>query len=437
MIGTGLTGSQAGSLAIVLGARRPVPRQQCVQGEEKYTPVSAMVLKAEHGIPRVIGRYEIAILHALVAHYTRSRGIAHGGNEVTVPALLAVGNNSRPGFQIEWLDPGCSPRAQRHIRTMASLRAYLLVRLLRWRFKKPIVDPVDIGAIRANIGRPYSGRLPPGVRIVAAQEPVPGEWVISDQAAPDAPVMLYLHGGGFFACSPATHRIVTAAFAQSGALRLFVPDYRLAPEHRFPAAIDDAIACCDWIVAHTGRPVAAIAGDSAGGALTLATLLRLRDTGRALPAAGVAFSPVTDLAATGDSLVENDRRDAMFFGAGVARLAEVYLPPGVNRRDPLASPLYADLAGLPPLLLHVGADEVLRDDSVRFAARAKAAQVDVTLRIWPVVPHAWQLMAQLLPEGRQSLQGAIRFVSQAMAASQQAELASNARAAAACGQGEK
>jgi epsilon-lactone hydrolase len=236
--------------------------------------------------------------------------------------------------------------------------------------------------------------------------------VVSDHAAPDAPVLLYLHGGGFFACSPATHRAATMAFAQSAQLRVFVPDYRLAPEHRFPAALDDAVACCDWIAAETGRPVAAVAGDSAGGNLVLATLLRLRDTGRALPAAGVAFSPLTDLAATGASIVENDRRDALFFGASVARVGEVYLPPEMDARDPLASPLYADLAGLPPLLLHVGTDEVLRDDSLRLAARATAAGVKVTLRVWPVVPHAWQLMGRLLPEGRQSLQAAMAFVLQ-------------------------
>jgi epsilon-lactone hydrolase len=238
--------------------------------------------------------------------------------------------------------------------------------------------------------------------------------VVSDHAAPDAPVLLYLHGGGFFACSPATHRAVTMAFAQSAQLRVFVPDYRLAPEHRFPAALDDAVACCDWIAAETGRPVAAVAGDSAGGNLVLATLLRLRDTGRALPAAGVAFSPLTDLAATGASIVENDRKDALFFGASVARVGEVYLPPKMDARDPLASPLYADLAELPPLLLHVGTDEVLRDDSLRFAARATAAGVKVTLRVWPVVPHAWQLMGRLLPEGRQSLQAAMAFVLQAV-----------------------
>ena len=303
---------------------------------------------------------------------------------------------------------------------MSSIQAHILTIFLRWRIKKPIAANANIAAIRAKLDIPYRGKIPSGIQITKVQGPIPGEWVVSDRAAPDGPVMLYLHGGGFFACSSATHRAVTIAFARSGELRVFVPDYRLAPEHRFPAALDDAIACCDWIVATTGRAVAAIAGDSAGGNLALATLLQLRDTGRELPAVGVAFSAVTDLAATGHSLIENDRRDALFFGDSIARLADVYLPSGVDVCNPLVSPLYGDLTGLPPLLLHVGADEVLRDDSVRFAARAQAAQVEVTLRVWPVVPHVWQLMAQFLPEGRQSLQEAITFIAQAMEQSSQA-----------------
>ena len=292
---------------------------------------------------------------------------------------------------------------------------HLLVWFLRWRVKKRITDPVDIDVLRASIGRPYTGPVPRDIQILPDRGPVPGEWVVSSRAPPDAPVMLYLHGGGFFACSPETHRSVTIAMARSAQFRLFVPDYRLSPEHRCPAAIEDAVACCDWIAATSGRPVAIIAGDSAGGGLTLSTLLRLRDTGRPLPAAAIAFSPVTDLAATGASLVENDKRDAMFYGGDVARLAEVYVPEGGDPRDPLASPLYADLSGLPPLLLHVGRDEVLRDDTIRLAERAKDAGVDVTLRVWPVVPHAWQLMEAVVPEGRESVQEALAFALRAVA----------------------
>jgi acetyl esterase/lipase len=317
---------------------------------------------------------------------------------------------------------------------MTSIQTHLLVRFLRWRVKKPLRENVDLAAVRREMDRPYRGPMPRGVRITAVHAPVPGEWVVSDRAARDAPVMLYLHGGGFFGCSPATHRRATIAFARSGEFRVFVPDYRLAPEHKFPAALDDAIACCDWIVAETGRPIAVIGGDSAGGNLALSTLLRLRDTGRPLPASGVLFSPVTDLAATGASIVENDQLDSLFFGASVGRLVEVYLPPGADPCDPLASPLYADLAGLPPLLLHVGADEVLRDDTLRLADRARAAKVDVTLRVWPGVPHAWQLMAGLLPEGRQSLREAVDFVSRAVPVSSQARVSAAAMALVDAGQ---
>ncbi|HEX2942056.1 MAG TPA: alpha/beta hydrolase fold domain-containing protein, partial [Rhodopila sp.] len=213
------------------------------------------------------------------------------------------------------------------------------MRFLRWRVKRQLTGVVDIQAARAALERPYRGPLPADIRITPSDGPVPGEWVVSTHAAADAPVLMYLHGGGYFACSPETHRPVTMAFARGGQLRVFVPRYRRAPEHRFPAAIEDAVACCDWIAASTGRPVAAIAGESAGGGLTLSTLLRLRDSGRRLPMAAVAFSAVTDLAATGDSLVSNDRKDAMVHGASVARLPEVYLPDGVPPTDPLASPL--------------------------------------------------------------------------------------------------
>jgi acetyl esterase/lipase len=302
---------------------------------------------------------------------------------------------------------------------MASPQCHLLVWYLRRRVKRPIVEPVDIAGARLALGRGYRGRLPRGVRIVPApaDAPVRGEWVVRRDTRPDAPVLLYLHGGGFFACSPATHRAASAAFAASGRWRVFAPEYRLAPEHRFPAAIEDAVSCCDWIARTTGARVAALAGDSAGGTLVLSTLLRLRDTGRPLPAAAVAFSPVTDLAATGRSIVENDRRDALFFGASIAKLADIYLPPGVAPEDPLASPLYAALSGLPPLLLHVGREEVLRDDAVRFAERARRAGVAVALKLWPVVPHAWQLMGAFIPEGRRSLREAEHFLARQIAGS--------------------
>jgi monoterpene epsilon-lactone hydrolase len=275
--------------------------------------------------------------------------------------------------------------------------------------KRTVSGPADLHATRAMLDRPPPGPIPRHVRFSPAGDaPVPGEWVVSDTAPPDAPVLLYVHGGGFFACSPMTHRAVTSSFAHTGQFRVFAPDYRLAPEHRFPAAVDDVRAAYDWLV-RTGNAPTAVAGDSAGGNLVLALLLGLRNDRRPMPAAGICFSPVTDLAATGASLVDNDRRDCMFHGKEVALLAGVYLPEGMDARDPAASPLYADFAGLPPLLLQVGEREVLRDDSVRLAARARAAGVTVELEVWPVVPHAWPVMGRWLPEARRAVSRALDF----------------------------
>ncbi|HEV1993284.1 MAG TPA: alpha/beta hydrolase [Candidatus Acidoferrum sp.] len=227
---------------------------------------------------------------------------------------------------------------------------------------------------------------------------------------PGNTVLLYLHGGGYFGCSAESHRSITVFFALQG-FRVFAPDYRLAPENRFPAAVEDAVAVYRALLS-TGYPSQriVIAGESAGGGLALSLMLALRAASVPLPAAAALFSPWTDLAATGDSIRTNTDRCAMFIGADVAASARYYLG-DTDPRNPLASPLYADLSGLPPLLIHVGADEVLRDDSTRLAERARAAGVPVELKIWPVVPHAWQLAPHLIPEARHSLRESAAFFS--------------------------
>ena len=282
--------------------------------------------------------------------------------------------------------------------------------ILRHTFKRKLARAKNAQHARAIMN---SGifRMPSGIRITPGTlGGVPGEWVES-ASKPGAAVLLYLHGGGYFACSARTHRPFTTGFAQRG-LRVYAPDYRLAPEHPFPAGLDDAVAAWHAVRAEVGESTPMlIGGDSAGGGLALATMLRLRDEGAALPAAAVLFSPLTDLVGIGESRRTNDRRCAMFHGSGLARATEFYMADtGGDPHDPLASPLYADLRGLPPLLIHVGADETLRDDSTELAARARAAGVRVEITLWPVVPHVWQLFHPFVPEGRQSLAAAAAFL---------------------------
>ena len=291
---------------------------------------------------------------------------------------------------------------------MASWQAYVAALLVRQHVKPRLGDMADLARVRAvfESAKP----LPvPGARIRPDRMgDIPGEWVEGRGEAPAT--LLYLHGGGFIAGSPRTHRLITAAFAARG-FRVFTPEYRLAPEHPFPAAVNDAVAAWRALRASgPGRMV--VAGDSAGGNLALALMLALRDAGEALPDAAALFSPATDLAGTGASLRENSWRDPMFDGDALAHLVAAYLN-GTDPRTPLASPLYGDLAGLPPLLIHVGEREVLRDDSVRLAERARAASVPVELQVWPVVPHVWQFAHAFIPEARRSLADAAAFLHQA------------------------
>lgn len=217
--------------------------------------------------------------------------------------------------------------------------------------------------------------------------------------------LLYLHGGAFFAGSPALYRSITRAFAARG-FNVFAPAYRLAPAHPFPAAVEDAHAAYDALACATGGGIV-VAGDSAGGGLALALMIALRDDGARLPRAAALFSPWTDLAVTGASARENEGADALFTRKMLKIAARNYLA-GASARE--ASPLFADLRGLPPLLLHVGANELLRDDSTRLFERAKAAGVSTELEIWPGVPHGWQLGAGAIPEADASLDAAAAFL---------------------------
>jgi epsilon-lactone hydrolase len=228
--------------------------------------------------------------------------------------------------------------------------------------------------------------------------------------ARDGRSMLYLHGGGHVTGTPVLYRDFIWRLAAAARAQVFIIDFRLAPEHPFPAALEDAVKAYRALVAEGTDPrQMAVVGESSGGGLALALLLKLRDEGSRLPAAAVALSPWTDLALTGPSLRLNADADAMIRSEEAPRLARYYLA-GADPRTPYASPLYGDPTGLPPTLIQVGSDEVLLDDSVRMAERMRAAGCQVELEIWPRMPHAWHLWARLVPEARAAIERLGAFV---------------------------
>lgn len=243
---------------------------------------------------------------------------------------------------------------------------------------------------------------------------VPAEWISADGHDPQRTI-LYLHGGGYVIGSRTSHRELVSRIARAAGARALSLEYRLAPEHPFPAAVDDAVAAYKWLLAQgarTGQLV--IAGDSAGGGLTVATLLALRDRGIGLPAAGVCISPWVDLTGSGESMTTKADVDPMVQRALLQAMAGHYA--AGDLRAPLASPLFAGLRGLPPLLIQVGTSETLLDDSTRLAAKAKAEGVDVTLEQWEEMIHVWHFFAGMLPEARQAIERVGEFVRQRTAA---------------------
>lgn len=235
---------------------------------------------------------------------------------------------------------------------------------------------------------------------------IAGEGCDAKRGEPKA-AMLYFHGGAYFAGSPAIQRPILRAFAARG-FDVFAPAYRLAPRFPFPAAVEDARRAYDALLASRDDPIV-VAGDSAGGGLALALMIALRDAGEALPVAAALFSPWTDLAVAGASARENEERDALFTRRMLKIAARAYLA-NADAKNPLASPLYADFSGLPPLIVHASEDEILRDDATRLVARAQAAGVETRLRLWSGAPHGWQLATPFMPEARESLDEAAAFL---------------------------
>jgi monoterpene epsilon-lactone hydrolase len=281
---------------------------------------------------------------------------------------LAIKPHSRRGFDVAWA------------------RRVLEKPVIRTRItKRIVVEPVRVGALGGEAVQPRrrdgAGRT-----------------------------ILYLHGGGYFFGSSLGYRAITFALAEAARARVVTPDYRRAPEHPFPAALEDGVAAARGLYASGVSPDdLAVCGDSAGGGLALGVLTRLRDAGEPLPACAVLFSPWTDLAATGESLRRNGRCDPLFHGDCIAADARHYLG-GEDPRNPDVSPLYADLGGLPPLLIQVGRTEVLLDDSLRLARKARLSGVEARCEVWTDLPHVWHLQHGLLPEARAALGGAAGFI---------------------------
>lgn len=248
-----------------------------------------------------------------------------------------------------------------------------------------------------------------GVQITSVKEAgVRGEWLAPSSCSQEK-VLLYLHGGGYVSCSPVSHRPITAELARMLRWRIFALDYRLAPEHPFPAAVDDAMYAYGWLVKSGVQPEnITLAGDSAGGGLVVSLLLRIRQQQRSLPARAACFSPWVDL--TGACNYRNANSCAMFRGADVSSFASLYLGTAAATA-PEASPIFADLAGLPPLLIQVSSTELLLDDAIRLHEKALSACVQSTLSIYPGVPHVWQIFPAFIPEARLALLEAAEFLS--------------------------
>lgn len=283
------------------------------------------------------------------------------------------------------------------------------VRLLElyFRFQRAVArkaGEVDVLVERTELdGLGAMFKLPKGIRAVRELAGgVPGEW-LSAPGVSGQRVVLYLHGGSYVAGSVNSHRSLAANIAVAARARAMVIDYRLAPEHPHPAAVEDAAAAYKWLLLNQVDPHnLVVAGDSAGGGLAIALLVKLRDGNDPLPAACVCLSPWTDLSFSGESWKSRAGVDLIIHAHKEHEFARMYLG-GLDARTPLASPLFADLHGLPPLLVQVGSDEVLLSDSTGLVERARQAGVEAVIDEWGKMQHVWQFAASFIPEGRRAI----------------------------------
>ena len=282
-----------------------------------------------------------------------------------------------------------------------------MLRLTAKRMRFLDADIAELRARQAELDQKY-GRLDPEARSTPVDcDGVAAEWIDIPGSRPDR-VLLYLHGGAFMFRFPRTHPGMCARWCRRLNARALMVDYRLAPEHRFPAAPEDCHRAYRWLLGERTDPKnIVIAGDSAGANLALVTLHRIKMAGEPLPACAAMLSPVVDFTLSSRSLVSNEKRDPIFRLAALIALRELYASPE-QFLDPSVSPLYADYAGFPPLLFQVGGIEVLRDEAIRAAERAHAAGVDVELEIWEDMAHVFQALA--LPQSDAANERIVRFI---------------------------
>lgn len=262
--------------------------------------------------------------------------------------------------------------------------------------------------LRRNEKVPASIRVTP-VAIPTSAGPMQAEWLSAAGASADKAI-LYFHGGGYFMCSAATHRPLTWRLAQQAGRKVLSINYRQAPEHRFPAWLDDAVSAYRFLLDEGYAPdKIVLGGDSAGGNLVLVTLQQLRAENLPMPAAAFCISPWADFGSESASIEHNNARDVMFSNKGLRALGR-YHAAGDDVKNPLLSPVHADFTGFPPLLIQVSSTEILRDDGRRVAERARAAGVEVQLEEWHRLPHVFHLFAQYVPESRRAIRHLAAFV---------------------------
>jgi len=296
-----------------------------------------------------------------------------------------------------------------------SIRAKLIRFTLRHTMKKKFADVGDsqlnVEKFRAYMKKTekFSAKIPASIRVESIViNGVQCEWIDQKDAQQkpnhEQRILIYLHGGGYVCGGPDSHRDLAWRIAEQSGCKLLLVDYRLAPEHRFPAAIDDASGCYQNLLDKGYQPNnIAFAGDSAGGGLVAATFLKLKELKLPQPKCAVLMSPWLDLAASGDSIIVNEQADPMLTPKALKTMSSLYLG-DVDVKTPMASPVFSDTSELAPMLIHVGSTEILLSDAERFSAAVEKTGGDVSLKIWPKMPHVFQVFAAVMPEAKRSIE---------------------------------